>query len=73
MTDRHAAYLVTLGESLREDDAQNVVTALEQIRGVVSVMPLNDNAGVMIATERARVEIRAKVFEALDQATRRPE
>jgi hypothetical protein len=40
MTDRITAYLVTLETPTREDDAEAVLTALRQIRGVAAVKPV---------------------------------
>jgi hypothetical protein len=40
MTDRITAYLVTLDEPTRGDDAEVVLTTLRQIRGVISVEPV---------------------------------
>jgi hypothetical protein len=39
MTDRHTAYLVTLAEPIREDDAEPTAAALGQIKGVIDVRP----------------------------------
>jgi hypothetical protein len=40
MTDRITAYLVTLEEPTREDDAEITLAALRQIRGVAAVKPV---------------------------------
>jgi len=40
MTDRHTAYIVTLEEPMREDDAEATLNALRQIRGVLDVRPV---------------------------------
>lgn len=40
MTDRHAGYLVTLDRNVREDDAADIVKALEMVKGVISVKPV---------------------------------
>lgn len=37
VTDRHQAYIVTLDEQRREDDAGDIRTALRQIQGVAGV------------------------------------
>lgn len=47
MTDRHVGYIVTLDESLREDD-DAALEALRMIRGVASVRPLIDNADIHV-------------------------
>lgn len=40
MTDRHAGYLVTLDGDVREDDSCEILTALNMIKGVISVTPV---------------------------------
>lgn len=52
MTDRVAAFLVTLDEDRREDDIEAIMTALGMVRGVVKVEPMWE---LRIAEERARV------------------
>lgn len=53
MTDRHAGYLVTLAEDIREDDAEeSVLIALRMIKGVASVTPIVSDYAMHIAAER---------------------
>jgi chromosome segregation and condensation protein ScpB len=40
MTQRHAGYLVTLEEDIREDEAQEIITALKMVKFVHSVEPV---------------------------------
>ena len=65
MTERHAGYLVTLVENIREDDAEHTRNALCQIKGVLSVTPVPADATLALATERALSELRAKLLDAL--------
>ena len=61
MTDRITAYLVTLDEPTREDDAEITLAAIRQIKGVLTVKPVvsepfNEQAAVQrrdIAWHRA--------------------
>lgn len=53
MTDRHAGYVITLEEDVREDDAAAIKTALSMIKGVLSVEPVVSDPGLHIAEERA--------------------
>ncbi len=39
MTDRFKGFLVTLDEEIREDDAEQILTALKMVKGVFSVKP----------------------------------
>lgn len=52
MTDRHAGYIVTLAEDIREDDAEAVLTALRMVSGVVSATPIISDYSFAIARER---------------------
>jgi hypothetical protein len=54
MTDRHAGYIVTLTDDIREDDAEeSVLTALRMVKGVISVEPVVADHAQHIAEERA--------------------
>lgn len=46
MTDRHSGYIVTLKDSIREDEAAQIMTALRQIRGVCDVRVIPDGANI---------------------------
>lgn len=65
MTDRHAGYVVTLENDIREDDAQATMAALKQIKGVLTVEPVIGDVGLMIAQGRAENDVRTKVIDAL--------
>lgn len=65
MTDRVRGYIVTLDADIREDDAQATITALHQIRGVVSVEPVVADIDSHMATERVRREFMRKIMEVL--------
>lgn len=59
MTDRHAGYIVTLAENLRDDAAEPTLTALRMVSGVVSVVPVVDDYRMAIARERRDMAWRA--------------
>ncbi|MFI8792590.1 hypothetical protein [Streptomyces sp. NPDC055105] len=61
MTDRHAGYVVTLTDDIREDDAEAIINALRLIKGVASVQPVVGDHQLVIAKERVREEYRAKL------------
>lgn len=65
MTDRHAGYIVVLDEDLREDDAEQLITALKMLRGVTSVEPVTADINLTLATQRVRHEYRGKIFDFL--------
>lgn len=59
MTDRHCAYIVTLAEDLREDDAEPVLRALQMVKGVLSVRPLETDYTTHVARQRRDTAWRA--------------
>jgi hypothetical protein len=64
VTERHAAYIVTLEKSLDEEDAREILRAIELIRGVVSAKPVESNAYLEhVAQERADQEWRERLYD----------
>lgn len=63
MTDRHAAYLVTLDHGIREDDAEEIITALKMIKHVIKVEPVPDDQTVGIAMSRRDVKWRKALYK----------
>lgn len=63
MTDRHAGYLVTLDCDIREDDAEEILTALRMVRGVVSVKPVQGGYETQVAAERRDAAWTAALIE----------
>lgn len=62
MTDRHAGYIVTLENDMREDDAQATINALRMVKGVLSVDPIVANIETHMAQSRARRELIEKFY-----------
>lgn len=56
MTDRHAGYIVTLAQDIREDDAKAVITALRMVKGVMSVEPVVADIQYHLAEQRINRE-----------------
>lgn len=53
MTTRHMGYLVVLDEDIREDDAQEIISAIKMIKFVAVVQPVKSNLHAdIIATQR---------------------
>jgi uncharacterized membrane protein len=65
MTDRLAGFIVTLAEDTREDDAEATIAAVRQIKGVLSVEPVVSDHILHMAEQRARHELREKLFAAI--------
>lgn len=68
MTDKHAAYVVVLGDDIREDDAEQIITALRMVRGVVDVRPVVADVDLRIAETRVRAELRGRILDAVARA-----
>lgn len=69
MTDRIRTLTVTviLDEDYRDDDVQNIVTAIGMVRGVESATQHVVTGPDQLNREIARGEIRREVMRALDQ------
>lgn len=65
MTDRYNALVVILDHDIRSDDAEAVINAIKQIRGVLNVKPNVADIESSIATERVMAELTKKLWEVL--------
>lgn len=66
MTDRLRSVLVVLDRDYRDDDAEPILAAIRQIRGVREVAPRVEDAGAYVAVSTARAEVRRQIREAVD-------
>ena len=62
MTDRYNAFIVILESNIRDDEAQQTIDAIKQIRGVLDVVPHVADSNTAIAEARAKNELWRKVF-----------
>ena len=67
MTTRHAAYLVTLAEDTRSDDAEDIVTALRMVKGVIKVEPVPASIDVSIAKARVDSDWHSRILDLLNR------
>ncbi len=65
MTDRYNAFIVILERDLRDDDAQDTINAIKQIKGVLDVQPQVSNGSDIVTKMRLRTEIEQKLFSVL--------
>lgn len=65
MTDRIKGFYVALEENVREDDAEPIMNAVSQLRGVLAVEPLRVESADWVATQRVRNELVTRLFEVL--------
>ena len=63
MTDRHAAYIVTLADNIREDDAEPTLNALRMIKGVIKVEPVVGNYELQIAQARVDQQWQERIWD----------
>ncbi len=66
MTDRFHSLTVVLEENIRSDDAQELIQAIMCLRGVLEVKGNVAASEMMIATSRARMEMRQRLWKALE-------
>lgn len=62
MTDLYSALTVVLEHDMRTDDAENLLTAIRQLRGVLSVAGKVANIESHLAEQRARQELGEKLW-----------
>jgi hypothetical protein len=65
MTDRFNTLTVVLERNMRDDDAESLIQAIQMLRGVAAVAGDVANSETYMATERARLELRQKLWDAL--------
>jgi hypothetical protein len=65
MTDRLRGVIVTFEKDIREDDAQPLLVAIEQLRGVLSVKPIVATIDSHISEERAKHELGQNVLKVI--------
>jgi hypothetical protein len=68
MTDRLAGVLVTFDDDYRDDDAAHILAAIQMIKGVSAVEPVPSDYSLHIATERAKREIKDKLWDLVEKA-----
>lgn len=68
MTDRYNAFTVILENDIRDDDAQPIINAIKQIRGVLDVQPSQSDAiSVSVASSRVRVRLWDKICKVFEE------
>lgn len=65
MTDRFNTLTVVLEKDMREDDAKALLSAISQLRGVLSVSGNVADLTEYMAVERARHELGQKLWDVL--------
>lgn len=65
MTDRYNALTVVLDRDIRSDDAEAIINAIRQIRGVLAVDPHVADMADHVAVARVRAELTEKLWGVL--------
>lgn len=65
MTDRFNSLTVVLEKDMRDDDAEALIAAIRQLRGVLSVSGNVADPSDYIAQQRARHELGDKLWQVL--------
>jgi len=65
MTDRFNTLTVVLEKDMRDEDAEVLINAISQFRGVISVCGNIVQPGLYAAQERAKYELRNQIIDVL--------
>ena len=65
MSDRYNYLTVILEKDLKDEDAEPLMEAIKQFRGVLTVKPNVSNANALLAEERARHDLGEKLWHIL--------
>lgn len=65
MTDRFNTLTVVLEKDMRDDEAEALVAAIHQLKGVISVSGNVTQPGLYVAQERAKFELRNQIISVL--------
>lgn len=67
MTDRVNSFVVILENDIREDDAQEIKSALGMVKGVIRVEENVATVGDLISAHRVKQELSEKLFRVLNE------
>ena len=65
MTDRYHSLTVVLEHDMRDDDAETLISAIRQLRGVLCVSGIVSDSNAHMAFERARADIGKNLWNIL--------
>lgn len=67
MCTRHLGFIVTLRSDVMGEDAEKVLSAIQQLKGVIAVAPVDDDPNSWMAREQARYEFVKKINKFLEE------
>ena len=65
MTDRFKGLIVTFEKDIREDDAEAIIKAIQQLRAVADVRGSVSNPDDLMNQQRAKYELKEKMYGVL--------
>lgn len=72
MTDRFKGFLITLDREVREDDAEQIITALKMIKGVMMVKPYINDMEDWMMYEKGVWDTRSELIKFMNQPVKPP-
>ena len=66
MSDSTRAYIVHLASDIKDYVAEDTLKAFRMIKHVTKVTPVVADADMLMATERAKYELRQKIWQLLE-------
>lgn len=67
MTTRLKGLVVTFDKDYREDDAQKIIDAIQMLKGVLKVEPVEKNINDYMIREQVKMEMTTKIFNVLKE------
>ena len=67
MSDRYNSLVVILEKDLKDEDAEPLMEAIKQFRGVLSVRPNVSDINSLMAEKRVRQELGEKLWRVLHE------
>lgn len=72
MSNRYKGFLVTLSEPRKDEDCEDIITALKQIKGVQSVKPYINGFEDWMMYEKGIMDFRSSIYKFLSQPIEPP-
>ena len=67
MSDRVKGFTVVLEKSIREDEAENLLMAISQLKGVLTVSPVIEDSNSVLEYLKVRTEMRDKLYKLIQE------
>jgi len=67
MSDRHKGYVVTLKDSIKDDDSKHIMNAIRMVKGVIAVDPVIENIDDHITKQKVQFDMKDKIWRVLSE------